>query len=102
MAASRKNPGILWVHNDSGNSANIYALTTEAKLVRICRIKGADCRDWEDIAIGPGPDKKLDYLYIGDIGDNKARYPSIIIYRVPEPKIDQNEIKMEIQQKNFG
>ncbi|MBN2182012.1 MAG: hypothetical protein JW715_08860 [Sedimentisphaerales bacterium] len=99
MAASRKNPGILWVHNDSGNSANIYALNAEGKLLRICRIDGANCRDWEDIAVGPGPDKKLDYLYIGDIGDNKARYSSVIIYRVPEPKVDPNEIQMEIRTK---
>jgi hypothetical protein len=90
MAASRKNPGVLWVHNDSGDSARIYALNPAGKLLGTFYINGARCRDWEDIAIGPGPEKGRDYLYIGDIGDNKARYKSIIIYRVPEPKVDPN------------
>ena len=97
MAASRKNPGVLWVHNDSGDSARIYAISTEGKLLKICRIDGGHCRDWEDIAIGPGPDKQLDYLYIGDIGDNGARYKSIIIYRLPEPKVDPNSTQTDIQ-----
>jgi hypothetical protein len=97
IVASRKNPGVLWIHNDSGNSATVYALNTEGKLLQTCRIEGAHNRDWEDIAIGPGPDKKLDYLYIGDIGDNSARHSSIIIYRVPEPKVDPNGPPTEME-----
>jgi hypothetical protein len=97
IVASRKNPSVLWMHNDSGNSARVYALNTEGKLLASCRIKGARCRDWEDIAIGPGPDKQRDYLYIGDIGDNKAKYPSITIYRVPEPKVDPNSMSINMQ-----
>lgn len=97
IVASRKNRGVLWVHNDSGNSAMIYALNTEGNLLQTCRVKGAHNRDWEDIAIGPGPDKKLDYLYIGDIGDNNARRSSIIIYRVPEPKVDPNSPQTEME-----
>ena len=97
IVASRKNPGLLWVHNDSGNSAQVYALNTEGKLLRICSILGARCRDWEDIAIGPGPDKQRDYLYIGDIGDNKARYKSVTIYRVPEPNVDPNSKQTDIK-----
>lgn len=90
IVASRMNPGVLWVHNDSGDSARVYALNTKGKLLGTYRLKGARCRDWEDIAIGPGPDPKRSYLYIGDIGDNQARYPSITIYRVPEPVVDPN------------
>ncbi len=97
IAASRKNRGVLWVHNDSGNSARVYALNFEGELLRTCRIKGARCRDWEDIAIGPGRDKLCDYLYIGDIGDNRARHSSITIYRVPEPKVDPNSLLMDIE-----
>jgi hypothetical protein len=97
IVASRKNPSVLWVHNDSGDSARIYALNNTGKLLRTCRIEGARCRDWEDIAIGPGPDKQLDYLYIGDIGDNRAKHPSVIIYRVPEPKVDPNSVSVSMQ-----
>ncbi|MFC1781765.1 hypothetical protein ACFLZ8_05850, partial [Planctomycetota bacterium] len=88
MASSRKNRGILWVHNDSGDSANIYAIKSDGELIETFRIKKADSRDWEDIAIGPGPEKEVDYLYIGDIGDNSADYSSITVYRIEEPNLE--------------
>ena len=53
----------------------------------VCNIDGARCRDWEDIAIGPGPDPNQHYLYIGDIGDNRGEYREIVVYRVPEPRV---------------
>ena len=95
IVASRKNSGVLWVHNDSGNSANLYAIESKGKLLGIYRIKGARCRDWEDIAIGPGPDPQHDMLYIGDIGDNQAKYSSITVYRVQEPAVDPNQNSVE-------
>ena len=48
-------------------------------------------RDWEDIAIGPGPQANVDYLYVGEIGDNDSKHKSIKIYRVPEPNVDANQ-----------
>lgn len=95
IVASRKNPGVLWVHNDSGNSEKVYAINSRGKLLGTYRIKDARCRDWEDIAIGPGHDPQHDMLYIGDIGDNKARYPSIRVYLVKEPKVDPNRMFSE-------
>ena len=78
-------------------SRNIRHVNTEGKLLGIYRLKGARCRDWEDIAIGPGPDPQRSYLYVGDIGDNQAKYPSITIYRVPEPAVDPNRGLSETQ-----
>jgi hypothetical protein len=88
IVAGRRSPGVLWVHNDSGDAPRIYALDEKANLLGICNIKGAQARDWEDIALGPGPDPNRPYLYIGDIGDNNAKYPEVVVYRVPEPKVD--------------
>jgi len=88
IVASRQNPGVLWVHNDSGGGAKIFAINTKGDLLGICNVGGANARDWEDIAIGPGPDPNQQYLYIGDIGDNQAKYPEVIVYRVAEPKVD--------------
>ncbi|MCX5644979.1 MAG: hypothetical protein NTZ17_09885 [Phycisphaerae bacterium] len=88
IAASRRNPGVLWVHNDSGEAPRIYAINEKAELLGACNIRGAGERDWEDIAVGPGPDPNQSYLYIGDIGDNTAKYPEVIVYRVPEPRVD--------------
>lgn len=87
IVASRRNPGVLWVHNDSGDAARIYAISAKGEFLGVCNIDGARCRDWEDIAIGPGPDLNQHYLYIGDIGDNRGVYREIIVYRVPEPRV---------------
>lgn len=88
IVASRQNPGVLWVHNDSGDSARVFAISEKGEFLGTCEIAGATARDWEDIAVGPGPDPNRQYLYIGDIGDNLARYPDVMVYRVLEPKID--------------
>ncbi len=88
LVASRQNPGVLWVHNDSGSGAKVFAIDTKGDLLGVCTIRGATTRDWEDIAVGPGPDPNRQYLYIGDIGDNQAKYPEVKVYRVAEPNVD--------------
>jgi hypothetical protein len=85
IAASRKN-AVLWVHNDHG-PANVYALTVGGKLLGTYTLGGVNITDWEDIAIGPGPEPNVDYLYAGDIGDNRGNRKSIVVYRVAEPKV---------------
>jgi len=91
MVASRKNADVLWVHNDSGDMARLFAINSEAKLLGVCAVTGARARDWEDIAIGPGPKAGRHYLYIGDIGDNRARHACIRIYRVAEPEVTSSQ-----------
>lgn len=89
LAASRSNPGIYWTHNDSGDGPFIYAFDTQGKKRGVWRVSGAQARDWEDMAAGPGPDGKRHYLYLGDIGDNQGRRSEIIVYRVAEPNVSQ-------------
>lgn len=96
IAASRKNANVLWVHNDSGDSARIYAMNYDGKLLGIYNLAGASAIDYEDIAIGPGPTEGLDYLYIGDIGDNRARRKYVTVYRVAEPVVDPNQSPVNI------
>ncbi|MBN1436086.1 MAG: hypothetical protein JW936_03335 [Sedimentisphaerales bacterium] len=88
LAASRQHAGVLWAHNDSGDSARIFALAEDGTHLGVYNIVGATARDWEDIAIGPSADPNQDYIYIGEIGDNNAVHSSIVIYRVPEPEVD--------------
>ncbi|MEM6841765.1 MAG: hypothetical protein AAF632_06040 [Bacteroidota bacterium] len=90
IVASRNNPDILWTHNDSGNAPKIYAISTSGEIMGEWVIDGAINRDWEDIAIGPGPEDGVTYLYVGDIGDNQAVHASLNIYRFPEPLINSN------------
>jgi hypothetical protein len=93
LAASINNKGFLWTHNDSGNDASIFLIDENLNIKLTCKLVGAENRDWEDITIGPGPDSSKTYIYVGDIGDNLARYDTKIIYRFEEPvmKVGENE-----------
>lgn len=86
IAASRTNPGIYWVHNDSGDSARVFATDLSGAAIGRFRLQGAQARDWEDIAVGPGPESGTSYLYLGDIGGNKGR-SNLSIYRAAEPEV---------------
>ena len=76
---------VLWAHNDSGHEPTVYALDLNGTVVSTHRLDGVFPLDWEDIAIGPGPSDGLDYLYVGDIGDNLNFRTDVIVYRIPEP-----------------
>jgi hypothetical protein len=86
IAASRRNPRIVWMVEDSGSAAVVHAVNDEARLVATFGVGGA-ALDYEDMAIGPGPMAGVDYLYIADIGDNDGSRSSIVIYRAPEPEV---------------
>jgi hypothetical protein len=93
LAASRNNPGVLWTHNDSGDVARIFAISTQGQLLGTYNITQpgtttfATGVDFEDIAIGPGPEPGISYVYVGDIGDNSARRANITLYRIAEPVV---------------
>jgi len=93
LVASRTTPGAYWTHNDSGDGPFIYAFDTRGDSFGTFRVNGAEARDWEDIAAGPGPQPNRSYLYIGDIGDNDAVRPEVIVYRVAEPALSADTRK---------
>lgn len=82
LAISRRNPGLLWSHNDSGNAAVLFALDARGVVRGRVRVP-KDTRDWEDISAARCP--RGDCLYIADIGDNGSQRRQVTIYRVPEP-----------------
>lgn len=82
LAVSRRTPGLLWSHNDSGNDAVLFALDTTGALRGRVRVP-IRTRDWEDVSAARCPSG--DCLYIADIGDNQQSRARIQIYRVPEP-----------------
>jgi len=85
VAASRRNPGLVWTHNDSGDDPLVFCLDLQARSCGAWRVAGAEAFDWEDMAAGPGPRSGEPYLYLGDIGDNLDQRREIIVYRIPEP-----------------
>ncbi len=85
------NPNVLWTHNDSGNPARIYPLSTAGANLGTYTVSGTSNVDWEDIAVGPGPVDGTQYLYIADIGDNGAGRSNVSVYRVPEPAVSDTQ-----------
>lgn len=86
LANSIANPKYVWTHEDSGADAEVILLSKSgAQVVVRFKLKGAQNIDWEDMAIGPGPQAGVNYLYLADIGDNDATRNDLVIYRIPEP-----------------
>lgn len=96
LVASRRNPGVLWTHNDSGDGPYLFAIDLKGRTLARFRVSGATNVDWEDIAIGPGPDGSP-ALYIGDIGDNGRSRDDLAIYRVREPVVSRGSTPAELQ-----
>jgi hypothetical protein len=94
MVASRSNPGSLWVHEDSGTPAQILLITTAGSLVKVVVIDGAVNIDWEDMSLGKGPDPSLNYLYLGDVGDNSLNRTDCAIYRLAEPSSTTDTVRI--------
>jgi len=84
IARSQRQPGTLWVINDSGAKEVLYAVDqTGANLGRTALNKSNN-KDWEDLAsftLDGDP-----YLMVADIGDNDARHKSHKLYFLKEPK----------------
>jgi len=94
LAASRIHPSLLYTHNDSGGNPEIFMIDTAGIYQGSITLEGAENRDWEGLAIGPGKDPNLSYLYIGDIGGNDSRRDRLHIYRFPEPSQLKQEIRI--------
>ena len=82
---SRRNPGFLWINQDSGNPPELFLMSYQGMVMKKVHIKGVLNRDWEDIVLGPGPDTLVNYIYIAETGDNDEVYADYMIYRFPEP-----------------
>ena len=84
LAASVRNPGVLWTHND-GSRQRVYAFSTNGAHLANFNFS-VTVSDTEAIAVGPGPVTNTSYIYLGDIGGsgepNEVRN-QIRILRIP-------------------
>ena len=76
---------VLFLHNDSGDSARFFAVGRKCKTKAVITVRGVQPKDWEDMASGPDHT-----LWFGDIGDNGESRTSISVTRVKEPKKIRN------------
>jgi hypothetical protein len=85
MAASWRNPGVLYVHNDR-DRAIVFAVTEAGALLGRYTLGGATVRDIEDMAVGRCPAGTC--LFVADIGNNISPRTEFAIYRATEPSVD--------------
>lgn len=95
LAASRKTPGLLYTHNDSGGENAVFVLNSLGMMPARIVLDGIKNRDWEDIAVGPDPATGKSCVFVGEIGDNSARYKSVYVYRFPEPELTDTLITVQ-------
>ncbi|HWV31681.1 MAG TPA: hypothetical protein VN038_18605, partial [Dyadobacter sp.] len=86
LAASATMPGYLWTIQDSGQPSSLYLISKDGKSIKEYNVPGSNNRDWEEVAVGPGPENGVSYAYIADIGNNNQLTPTNTIYRIPEIK----------------
>jgi hypothetical protein len=91
LAASRRNAGVLWTHDDSGGANVVFAINTAGRLLGTYQLGSGSLSDAEDIAVGPGPTPGVNYIYVGDIGDNSSTRSTIRVKRVAEPAVDVDQ-----------
>jgi hypothetical protein len=90
LAVSRTQPGVIWSHNDSGDSPMLYAINLQGRLLAKAAVANAVATDWEDIASGPCPEDDTaaqQCLYIADTGNNNRSRDVLTVFIVPEPMI---------------
>lgn len=83
MACSLREPGVLWVHNDSGDKPRLFAIGPDGETRGVLEITNATARDWEDMALVNIDGKP--WILIADVGDNDAVRNDVVIYLLPEP-----------------
>ena len=83
LALSRRHPGLVWTHNDSGHATELFAIDASGSLQGRVRVP-VRTRDFEDISAGRCPTG--DCLYIADIGDNESARRDVRVLRIPEPE----------------
>ena len=83
MAASRVHEDVLWLANDGGNDAALYAVSRRGRELARFAVDGVANTDWEDLAAF-----ELDgrhYLLIADTGDNGGLRRTLQLHVVEEP-----------------
>ncbi len=97
LITGRTNPDLLYSHNDSGGKASICLLNTKGEKKGEWLLNNAQNRDWEEIGIST--ENKKNYIFIGEIGDNQAKYSQCCFYKFEEPLY--NPKKPELSIKNI-
>jgi len=93
LARSQREPGVLWIINDSGSRELLHAVDLTGARLGETELKKSRNKDWEDLA-----SFTLDgepYLMVADIGDNDLRHKTRTLYFLKEPKAGKNKTTVD-------
>ena len=83
IETSHKNPGLFWVHNDSGNPPELFLISPVGQTVARVELAGASNIDWEDLCVFDAWGKS--YVCVADVGDNIGTRNRYQLYLFEEP-----------------
>ncbi|MBL7221369.1 MAG: hypothetical protein ISS69_14750 [Phycisphaerae bacterium] len=86
LTAGRRNKGVLWTHNDSGDRPQFFAINFAGADLATVTLIGAGARDWEDIC--SFTINRKHFLMLGDFGDNGETRLDCRLYIVAEPLLN--------------
>jgi len=89
LEQSYTNPGHLWAHNDSGHDPSVYLIDHQGAVKMEVKLKGVENRDWEDMVTLE--ENGRSWIYIAEIGDNKAVHKTVSLIRLQEPSLIQGK-----------
>lgn len=88
---------IFWSHNDHNNSAELYGLDKNGKLLHTLKFGQVSNVDWEDLA-----QDEIGNLYIGDVGNNDNDRKDLVIYKLSGIDLNQNNNNISIEEIRFS
>ncbi|MFS1424287.1 hypothetical protein [Shewanella sp. 10N.286.48.B5] len=95
LAYSNIHHDVLWLHNDGGDSAAVYAINLSGDVLATVNIEGVKNIDWEDMSSFIIDGKA--YLLIADVGDNRANRSQYFIHIIAEPDVSKLELAASIK-----
>lgn len=90
LAPSRRQAGLWWALNDSGNAPELIAFDSQGRIQGGVRVSGVINHDWEDLA--SFEDDQGRWLLIGDIGNNFGLRSEVSLILLREPRPDAGSV----------
>jgi hypothetical protein len=91
-AVSRRDPDVVWLHNDADDGAIVVPVNTKTRVVgSAVTLSGVTVADPEDIAVAPNGD-----VVLADIGDNREMRSTVQLVRFPEPAPRETRAEAEV------
>ena len=92
IAVSRRDPNLIWMHNDSGDAPILYATNLRGENLGRFQVTGAEARDWEDLCAFVIDDQPT--LVIADTGNNRRDRDVVPLY-VTRDQPDNGKLQVE-------